>query len=158
MPPVPTFPTVKLRPDLVSGMVSIGFVFLEDRAERCLKTSVLFFTRLNEPALFFPPTVGAEMFLTCRCDTSVTGVLAVFLGLEPCCEVSGTVVVRVVPVMWLATAGSSEISDVRVLTVDSETMAVTNQGRNIEGMPLQPWSWAGQCARLLHGISATDME
>ena len=99
MPPVPTLPTVKLRPDLVSGMVSSGFVFLDALVERCLNTSVLFLTRLKEPFLFFPLTFGAELFLRCLRDSSEVGVLVAFLGLEPWCEAEGTVVARVVPVM-----------------------------------------------------------
>jgi len=44
-------------------------------------------------------------------------------GLESCCEAAGAVVARDVPVMWLATAGSTEINDTRLLKDDSETIA-----------------------------------
>src|SRR5882757_4903212 len=99
MPPVPTFPTVKLRPSLLSGTVSSGFVFLLDLVERCLKTSVEFFARLREFDVFLSEVLGAELFLVCLRDTSVSGVFVLFLGLEPYCEDVGAVVVRVVPVM-----------------------------------------------------------
>lgn len=99
MPPVPTLPTVKLRPSRLSGTVSSGLVFLADLVERCLKTSVEFLTRLSEFDLCFPEVLGAELFLTWPRETSVSGVLVLFRGLEPYWEVVGAVVVRVVPVM-----------------------------------------------------------
>lgn len=96
MPPVPTFPIVKLRPSLVSAIGSRGFVFLPALRERCLKTSVLFFARRSEFDLFFCVVLGAELFLKCLRDPCVSGLLALFPGLEPCCEVAGKVVAPVI--------------------------------------------------------------
>jgi len=70
-------------------------------------------TRLSEIGPFFSETLGAEIFLMCLRETSVSGVFVLFLGLEPYCEAEGIVAVRVVPVMWLATAGSREKSGKR---------------------------------------------
>jgi hypothetical protein len=101
MPPVPTFPTVKLRPWTLSDADSRDcLVFLEDDlVERCLKTSVLSFTRRSVAVGFFSDALGAELFLTCLRDTSVSGVFVLFLGLEPYCEADGIVVLWVVPVI-----------------------------------------------------------
>lgn len=90
---------VKLRPPLGSETASEGFILADVFVERCLNTSVLFFTRLNEFDLFFPGPLGAEWILACLRATSVSGVLVVFRGLEPFCEVAGMVVAPVVPVM-----------------------------------------------------------
>lgn len=83
-PPIPTLPTVKLRPARVSWVVSGLLDFLDDLIERWRSTSVLFLTRLNEFDLFFPVVLGAELFLICPRSLWVSGVLVGFLGLEPC--------------------------------------------------------------------------
>lgn len=96
IPPVPTFPAVKLRPPLVScGCSDLAFLLLF-LIDLCLKTSVLFFTRLKEFDLFL--FTGSELFLTWNRVTRASQVLLFFFGLEPCCEAEGTVVPVVVAV------------------------------------------------------------
>jgi hypothetical protein len=60
---------------------------------------VLSLTRLNDPGCLLSDTLGAELFLTCLREVSVSGVFVLFRGLEPYCEAEGAVVVRVVAVI-----------------------------------------------------------
>lgn len=130
IPPVPTLPTIKFRPALISVAFSAFASFLEPFVDRCLSSSVLFLTRRREFDLFFPAAVGAELFLIWRRLRSGVGVFVPFLGLEAYCEVEGAMVVPGVVVIWEATAGSRVIRDTRVLREVSDTISARNQSES----------------------------
>ena len=82
MPPVPTFPMVKLRPSRVSEMVSSCLGFFVDFVDRCLRTSVLFFARRNELGVFLSPEMGTDLFLACPRLATISGVPVLFAERE----------------------------------------------------------------------------
>ena len=121
---MPTLPTVKLLPPLVSGMGSSGVGFLLDLVfDFCLSASVLSLALRREFDLLLLPEdwSGADRFLAWpRLEEAVSGVLNRFAELESVCECPSRLGACVVPVMWLATAGSTEMMEARVLGADSE--------------------------------------
>ena len=86
---------------------------------------MLFLALRSEADLFLLPEDcrGADLFLAWpRLEDAVSGVFNLFAGLEPVRERPNGLESWVVLVIWLATAGSTEMMEARVLDADSETI------------------------------------